>query len=73
VLWRIIGPKGDEVAGGWRRWHNEGPQTLYNLPYIIRAIKSRGMTWEGDVAYMGDIRNAYIIFDEKSEETGPHG
>jgi hypothetical protein len=37
VLRRIFGPKGDEVAGGWGKLHNE-------KPIIIIMIKSRRMS-----------------------------
>jgi hypothetical protein len=32
VLRRIFGPKRDEVAGGWRRFHNEEIHNLYASP-----------------------------------------
>jgi hypothetical protein len=44
VLRRIFGPKREEVAGGWRRPHNEELHNLYTSPNIIRIIKSRIMT-----------------------------
>jgi hypothetical protein len=31
---RTIGPKRDEVAGGWRRLHNEEFHSLYTSPNI---------------------------------------
>jgi hypothetical protein len=43
VLRRIVGPKGDEVTGGWRKLHNEELRNLYSSPNILRMIKSRGM------------------------------
>jgi hypothetical protein len=55
VLRRIFGPKGQKVAGGWRRLHNEELHNLYTSPNIIRMIKSRSMRWEGYVACMGEI------------------
>jgi len=61
VLRRIFGPEREEVEGGWRRLHNE-LHTSYTVPYIIRVIKSRRMRWEGHVALMGELRNAYKIF-----------
>jgi hypothetical protein len=53
VLRRIFGPKRDEVAGEWRKLHNEGLNDLYCSPYIFRVIKSRRMRWAGHVARMG--------------------
>jgi hypothetical protein len=31
VLRRILGPKRDEVTGGWRKLHNEELQILFGL------------------------------------------
>jgi hypothetical protein len=42
VLRRIFVPKREEVAGGWRRQHNEEFHNLYSSPNI-RVIKSRRM------------------------------
>jgi hypothetical protein len=53
VLRRIFGPKREEVAGGWRRLHNEELHNLYTLPNIVRAIESKRMRWEGHVACIG--------------------
>jgi hypothetical protein len=47
VLRRISGPKRDEVAGVWRRLHNEELHNLYASPDIIGVIKSRRMMWAG--------------------------
>jgi hypothetical protein len=40
VLRRIFGPKREEVAGGWRRLHNEERHNLYASSNIIKMIKS---------------------------------
>jgi hypothetical protein len=53
VLRRIFGCKREEVAGGWRRMHNEELHNLYDLPSIVRVIKSRRMKWAVHVACMG--------------------
>jgi hypothetical protein len=65
VLRSIFGPKAEEVAGGWRRLHNEELHNLYTAPNIIRLAISRMMGWAGHVAYMGGMRNAYYNFVEK--------
>jgi hypothetical protein len=54
--------KREEVAGGWRRLHNEGLHNLYASLNVISVITSRRMSWAGHVARMGDMRNAYTIF-----------
>jgi hypothetical protein len=38
---RIFGPEREEVAGGWRRLHNEGFYNFYASLNIITVIKSR--------------------------------
>jgi hypothetical protein len=45
VLRIIFGPKREEVAGGWRRLHNEELCNLYASRNTIRVIKSRRMRW----------------------------
>jgi hypothetical protein len=52
VLRGIFGPKGEEVAGGWRGLHNEELHNLYTSPYIITVIKSMRIRSE-HVARMG--------------------
>jgi hypothetical protein len=39
VLWRVFGPKKDEVTGEWRKLHNEELNDLYSLTNIL--VKSR--------------------------------
>jgi hypothetical protein len=53
-------------VGGWRRLHNEDLHGLYASPNVIRVIKSRRMRWEGYVALMGEMKNAYRIFCRKA-------
>jgi hypothetical protein len=61
VLMRMFGPKRDEVAGEWRKLHNEELHILYSSPNIIRQIKSRKMRWAGHVARMREERNVYKV------------
>jgi hypothetical protein len=53
VVRRILGPKRDQVTGGWRELHNGELHNLYSSPSIIRMITSKGMRWAGHVAEMG--------------------
>jgi hypothetical protein len=53
VLRRILGPKRDEVTGGWRKLHNEELHGLYSSPSVVRVIKARRMRWAGHVACTG--------------------
>jgi hypothetical protein len=46
--------KREEVAGGWRRLHNEELHNLYASPNVVMVIKLRGLRWAGHVAWMGD-------------------
>jgi hypothetical protein len=50
-----VGPKTEEVVGGWRRLHNEELHNFHDLPYIIQVIKSRRMRWVWYVACMGEM------------------
>ena len=66
VLWRICGPKRDEVRGEWQKLHEE-LNDLCCSPNIVRVIKSRRMRWEGHVAHMGEARGMYRILVGKPE------
>jgi hypothetical protein len=39
VVRKIFGHKRDEVAGSWKRLHNEQLHDLYASPNIIRVMK----------------------------------
>jgi hypothetical protein len=54
VLRRIFGPKKDEVAGGWRKLHNEELHDLCSSTSVIR-IKSRGMRGGANLATGGKM------------------
>jgi hypothetical protein len=73
VLRRVFGPKRDEVAGEWRKLHNEELNGLYSLPNIVRVVKSRRMRWAGHVARMGKDRGVHRVLVGKHEEKGPLG
>jgi hypothetical protein len=61
MLRRILGPKRDEVVGGWRKLHKD------ELTSIIRMIKSRRMGWAGHVSRMGAKGNSCRILVGKPE------
>jgi hypothetical protein len=42
LLWRIFGPKRNDVTREWKNLHNEELHTLYSLPYIM-IIRQRIM------------------------------
>jgi hypothetical protein len=71
MLWRIFGPKRDEVMGEWRKLHSGDLYILYSSPDIIRHIKSRRMRWAGNVAHMGEGRNVYRVLVGKPEGKRP--
>jgi hypothetical protein len=52
MLRRIFGPKREDVAGGWRRLHNEELHNLYTSPNVIIVIISKTMRWAKHVARM---------------------
>jgi hypothetical protein len=73
VLRRIFRSKREEMAGGWRRLHNEELRNLCHSPNVIREIKSRSIRWAGHVACMGKLKNAYRILAGKPEGKGTLG
>jgi len=67
VLWKIFGPRRDEVTGEWRKLHNEELNDLYCSPNIVQKIKSRRMRWAGHFACMGERKNEYRVLATKPE------
>jgi hypothetical protein len=61
VLLRILGPRRDEVTGGWRKLHNEQRNNLRSSPNSLWAIKSRRMSWAEHIARMGERRGVYRV------------
>jgi hypothetical protein len=47
---RIFGPKKEEVAGGWRRLHNEA---LHNLCTLYQILLGKGRDHSEDLGIMG--------------------
>jgi len=60
ALKKILGPKGDEVTGKWRKLFSEELDDLYSTPNIVRVIKSRRMRWVRHVACVGERRGVYM-------------
>jgi hypothetical protein len=73
LLWRIFGPKRDEVTCGWRKLHNKELNDLYSLSNTVRVIKSRKMRWAGHVASMSGKRGVYRVLVGKPEGMRPLG
>jgi hypothetical protein len=73
VLRSVFGPKRNEVAGEWRKWHNEELNDLYSLPNIVRVVKSRRMRWAGHVACMREERGVHRVLVWKPEGQWPLG
>jgi hypothetical protein len=53
--------------------HNEELHDLYSLPSIIRIIMPRWVRWGGNVARLGETRNAYRLLMGKPEGKRPLG
>ena len=56
VLWKIFGPKGDEVTGSGESYIMRSFNDLYSSPNIVRVIKSRRMRRAAHIAYGGKER-----------------
>jgi hypothetical protein len=68
VLRRIFGLKRGEVAGGWRKLHDEELHNLYSSPSVIRMMKSKRMKRAGHVERMGRRRTHIGFWWESQEE-----
>jgi hypothetical protein len=53
--------------------HNEEIHILYEIPNIVRQMKSRRMRWAGHVARMGEERKVYRVLMGKPEGKRPLG
>jgi hypothetical protein len=54
----LFGSEREEVAGSWKRLHNEGFHNLFASPNVTVVIKLKRMRWTREI---GDIRNANKI------------
>jgi hypothetical protein len=68
-----IGPKWEEVVGGWKRLHNDDIQYLYISLNIVRVKKSWKISWVGHVARGGYMAKTYKILVGNSEGKRPLG
>jgi len=68
---RIFGRKREEVAGSWRRLHNEELHNLNAFLNVIRVIKPGRTRWAGHAGRMAEMRNAYKILVGRSEGERP--
>jgi len=73
VLRRVFGPKRDEVAGEWRKLHNEELSDLYSLPNIVQVVKLRRIRWVGHVACIREGRVVHRVLVGKPEGRRPLG
>ena len=73
VLRRLFEPKRDEVAGEWRKLHNEQLNDLYCSLNIVPLIKSRRMKRAEHVARMEESRGVYRVLVGKAEGKRPLG
>jgi hypothetical protein len=72
VLWRICGPKRNNVTGEWRKLNNEELNDLYCSSNIVWVIISR-TRWAGHVECIGENRGVYRILVGKPEGKRPLG
>jgi len=68
-----VSNRATQLAGEWRKLHNEKLRDLYSLPNIVWVVKSRGMRWAGHVARMGEGRIVHRVLVGKPEGKRPLG
>jgi len=64
---RILAPKLEEVARGWRRLHNERLCKLNASPSVIKGMKSRRVKWAGHVTRNAKMEKRYKALVGKPE------
>jgi ribosomal protein L35AE/L33A len=63
----------DNITVELRKLHYKELNYLYCSPNIIWMIKSRGMSWAGHVARIGERRGAYMVFVGRLDVKRPPG
>ena len=61
------------MTGEWIKLHNEALNDLYISLNVTRLTKSRGITWAGHVAHMGERKCMCRILVGKPEGRRPFG
>jgi hypothetical protein len=61
VLWRIFGPKEDEVTGEWRILHNEQLNDLYLLTHYCADDKIEKNEIGGACIVYGWVKDVYMV------------
>ena len=61
VSMKLFWANGDDVAGEWRRLHNEELYDLYCQPNTVRVIKLK-LRYAWHVARMGERRGVYRVW-----------
>ena len=56
VLWRIFGPKKDEVTGEWGKLHNEEQNDMHSSPNIVRDFQIKNKMSRAFSTYGGEKR-----------------
>jgi hypothetical protein len=69
LLWRIFGPKREEVTRCWRNLYNKELHNLYaySLLDVIKVFKSKRMRCTERVVCIGKVRDEYKILVGKLE------
>ena len=67
-----MGPEREEVAGVWRKLHDEQLSGVYS-PNIFRVVQSRRMRCAEDVTRVRDRRSAYRVLVVRLEGKRPLG
>jgi hypothetical protein len=71
VLRRTFGVKRDEVTWEWRKLHNEKLNNLYCSHTNVRVIKSRIITWAGNLVCMVEGKGLHRVLVGNPEGRRP--